>query len=532
MAKQPEPADAAPEAADAQREEERKKRSLRAEVARRRETLRRHEAERKLPGQILLIVFNSLGTGVIVSMITALVMSQLPTKTAFAEPELGKLILIMSFLLSFLVALLFLMRRLPENWWQLANEYAKSERYQAPKEKWGGMLAAKAHPDYAPLFDMDRPSSYVPPTLEGNAHDAPFDHGAKTGGEDTAASGEPQALFSDNAKSPDDAAPEAAPDALEQAKAQAVAEIERFAAAVAEAAQSAKRSVDAVGRFALQLYLAGACSACARKFMLSARDAVGILVRGLMQIGANRAFAESFAGNVEEFAQRDAYRGAINAGQSAMERQLRGEAAIAAAGAAATLEDWSAPQRKSLVPRVVTFVVTDIVDASGLSQRLGNLHTQRVIKAHDEAVLKAMESNRGTKVRHTGDGIIATFPDPARALAAAQSIQQRLEEHNKRMPHLSANVRIAINAGEAIEDAGSFFGTAVKMTAQLCEMAKAGQILAGDVIRSFCKSSTQAFSPFGEIAVPASDKMKTVYEVSWAKSGTRVEYGDIGHPAG
>lgn len=506
----------------ARKDAERQKRSLRAEVARRREALKRHEAERKLPGQILLIIFNSLGSAVVLSMLAALALSQLPSNSELAAPELSKLLLVMTFLIGFLLTLLFLMRRLPDNWWQLANEYAKVEKYQAPAQKWGGLLA-EAEGDYKPLFDKTRVSSEIPPSLDVAAGDTPFSSTPEEPATDDAAPATEQtALFADAAG----AEPQKNPDALTLA----LTEIERFTTAVVNAATAASKALDSAAKLGIQLYVAGACSALARKFLLSAKDAFALTIKAVMQAGSGRAFAESFVTNIEEYARRDAYRGAISAGQSAMEAQLRGENTVAD-GAKATIADWARPARKAAVPRVVTFVFTDIVDAGALGQRLGNLHAQRVIKAHDDAVQQALEKNMGTKVRHTGDGVIATFPDPARALAAAQSIQQRLAEHNKRLPHLSANVRIAINAGEAVEEAGTFFGAAIRMTAQLCDMGKAGQILAFDVIRSFCKSQTQTFQPFGEITVAELDRARAVFEVTWAKAGTRVEYRDIGQPA-
>lgn len=515
-------------AADAEapkQDQDRQKRTVRAEIARRREALRQQEAERALPMQILLILLNSLGTAVVAVLIAGVVIRQLPGSHAFADPELSKLILVMSFLLGFFVTLLFLMRRLPENWWQLANEFATTEKYRAPHQKWGGALATSPD-EYVPLFDPTRKVSEVPPSLSGT-DETPFGEEPapppETANDGAAEPAEPQALFKAEPKTEAQQTEEA----LAQAKAQAVAELDRFTASLNETVKSAARALDAASRFALQLYVAGACSAIARKFLLSAKDALSLMVRALSNVGTSKMFAESFATNIEDYARRDAYRSLIMDGQSAMERQLEGRAADAGS-VLSKFEAWAAQAGKNAVPRVVTFLFTDIVDAAALTQRLGNLHAQRVVKAHDEAVNDAITKNKGTSVKHTGDGIIATFPDPAKAVLAAQAIQQRLDAHNKRMPHLSTNVRISINAGEAVNENGDFFGATFKTTAQLCSMAKAGQILAADVVKSFCKSSQQAFNPFGEITIAELNKARAVFEVNWMRSGSGVEYGDIG----
>ncbi len=506
--------------------EDSQKRSLRADVARRREALKRQEAERALPLQILLILLNSLGSAVVAVLIAGVVIRQFPSSSSFADPEMGKLMLVMTFLLSFLLTLLILMRRLPENWWQLANEFAKSERYQAPDRKWGGMLEENSQ-SYIPLFDPTRKISAVPPSLT-SARETPFAFAPEPTPEDTAAAQpEPQALFTDEPKSEEQQTEEA----LALAKAQAIAEIDKFTASLNQTIKSAARALNAASRFALQLYVAGACSAIAKKFLLSAKDAFALMLRALSQVGVSKTFAESFTTNIEEYARRDAYRSMIEDGQSAMEHQFDMKPSVAEQ-ALEKFEDWSARSEEGVLPQVVTLLFTDIVDASALTQRLGNLHAQRVIKAHDTAVNEAVEKNKGKKIKHTGDGMIATFPDPAKAVAAAQAIQQHLDVHNKRSPHLSANVRISINAGEAVNENGDLFGATVKMTAQLCAMAKAGQILAADVVKSFCKSSQHAFNPFGEVSITELGKVRTVFEVTWMKSGAGIEYSDIGQPAG
>ncbi|MBL8628535.1 MAG: adenylate/guanylate cyclase domain-containing protein [Rhodospirillaceae bacterium] len=522
----PSETDAAKQAQD-KLAQERQKRTVRAEIARRREALRQQEAERALPMQILLILLNSLGTAVVAVLIAGVVIRELPHANAFADPELSKLILVMSFLLGFLITLLFLMRRLPENWWQLANEFATAQKYRAPDQKWGGVLVTDPD-EYVPLFDPTRKVSEVPPSLSG-ADETPFAEtpapAPETADETAPETAEPQALFTADVKTEAQRTEET----LAQAKAQAIAELDKFTASLNETMKSAARALDAASRFALQLYVAGACSAIARKFLLSAKDALGLMVRALSNVGTSKMFAESFVTNIEDYARREAYRPLIMDGQSAMNRQLEGRAPDTSS-VLSKFETWAKQADKSAVPRVVTFLFTDIVDAAALTERLGNLHAQRVIKAHDEAVNEAIAKNKGTNVKHTGDGIIATFPDPAKAVLAAQAIQQRLDAHNKRMPHLSTNVRISINAGEAVDENGDFFGATVKMTAQLCAMAKAGQILAAEVVKSFCKSSAHAFNPFGEVTIAELDKVRAVFEVNWMRSGSGLEYSDIGQP--
>ncbi|MDX2143474.1 MAG: adenylate/guanylate cyclase domain-containing protein [Rhodospirillaceae bacterium] len=504
----------------------RKQRSMRAEVARRRAALKQQEAERRLPLQFGLIILNSLGSALVLSMISALIIRNLDRQNPFADPEITGLLLFMTFAIGFLLTLLLLMRRLPPNWWQLANEFVATGKYEAPSEKWGGVLS-KPNAEFAPLFDITQPKKVdaknLPKTLSDNPDEGDFDAPKPV----SAPPPEGDAPGEDAAVAETVVASVAPEESTAEAKAQAESEIDTFVAGATAAVQAAGQALDTVTRFATQLYLAGACSAAAKKFVLSAKDAFGLIVRVLAQTGTGKMMAESFATNVEEYGQRPAYRQVIDAGCAAMDAHLDGQPE-AAASLTTTLVQWSAPEYKSRVPRIVTFMFTDIVDAAALKDRLGNLHAQRVLRAHDETVRDAIAKNKGTELRHTGDGIMATFPDPAKALAAAQAIQQKLDEHNKKQPHLSANVRIALNAGEAVKESEGFFGAAVKMTAEVCAMAKAGQILASDVIKAFCKSSAHAFAPCGDLKIAALDKSRPVFEVSWLRAGAGLDYADIG----
>jgi class 3 adenylate cyclase len=503
---------------------EKKKRSMREEVTRRREALKRQEAERKLPQQFLLIIGNSFLVGVVTSLMAIFGLRNLPRDSAMIASEMSQFLLFMSFILGFFVSLLFLMRRLPPNWLELISEHAKTETYVAPSAKWGGALTTERSAEYAPLFDMSQAKAKkdgMPATLAVKEDDAPFTD-AQTSPTPDAADSETtgEALSTPEAAAP----PE---DAVAQAKEQAAAELDKFVAAALAAIQAAGRTLDAASKFAMQLYLAGACSAAAKRLALSAADAFAMMVRTLMASGTGKAFSESFAQNVEHYAQRDNYRAMIDAGASAMTAQFDGSAS--ATSGMLSQFDRFAEQQPNL-PKVVTLLITDIVDAAALANRLGNLHTQRVVKAHDEAVRYAISKQKGKEIQHTGDGIVSTFADPAKAVAAAQLMQERIAAHNKRQPHLSANVRVAINAGEAVQEGQALIGATMKLTALVCGLASAGQIAAADVVKSFCKTSQHLFKPLGEINIAELGKARPVYEVTWLKEGG-VEYSDIGRPA-
>ena len=67
---------------------------------------------------------------------------------------------------------------------------------------------------------------------------------------------------------------------------------------------------------------------------------------------------------------------------------------------------------------------TDIVGSTGITQRLGDLMTTELIRAHDSVVRRCLKRFGGQEVKHTGDGIMASFPQSKAAVDAAILIQQ------------------------------------------------------------------------------------------------------------
>jgi class 3 adenylate cyclase len=486
--------------------------------------LKQQEAERQLPMQLLLILLNSIGAAVVVSMLAALALRYPSPGNPLTDPEASRFVLFLSFALGFFLALLLLVRRLPANWWKLAEEIANTPKLSVPGAKWGGVLDAGARSQYAPLFDTKATTKApaAPPTLGLD----------RTEGEDAfAASPEPAANHPE--ATPDAAPPKPLPPsdpataeaAAAEARRAAAEHLDTFIAATTAAIAAAGKALDALGKFALQLVLAGGCSALARKFMLTAAESFGLLVQGQVKTGTAKVFAESFAANAEHYAQRPAYRPLIDQGQEAMDGQLMGDAPAGAAVGTA-IAAWANDENAKLAPKIVTFLVTDIVDASGLAQRLGNLQARRVVRAHQQAVRSGIEKCGGTEVRNSGDGALATFPDPEKAVAAAKIALQRIAQHNAGQPHLSANVRAAVHAGEAITDDDGYFGATVVAAAKICQSARAGQILVSDLVKAFCKSGAASFTENGALEDSLLGRPRPLFEVSW--SATAVEYGELG----
>ena len=72
---------------------------------------------------------------------------------------------------------------------------------------------------------------------------------------------------------------------------------------------------------------------------------------------------------------------------------------------------------------------TDIVESTGLTQRLGDAGAMAMVRAHDEIVQESLERHRGSEVKHTGDGLMAAFPlGCQRHHACAVEIRRRIAD--------------------------------------------------------------------------------------------------------
>lgn len=162
-------------------------------------------------------------------------------------------------------------------------------------------------------------------------------------------------------------------------------------------------------------------------------------------------------------------------------------------------------------PVVVLF--TDISGSVSLTQRRGDDTAQQVVRAHNEAVRHALAAHGGTEVKHTGDGIMASFGSASRAIAASQAIRRAVIDHERDNPDLPFTVKVGINAGEPVRDGGDLFGTAVQLAKRLCDTAQANEVLVSSVVRELAAGKGFGFDDRGQAELKGFDEPVRVYAV-------------------
>ncbi len=164
---------------------------------------------------------------------------------------------------------------------------------------------------------------------------------------------------------------------------------------------------------------------------------------------------------------------------------------------------------------MVTILFTDIEGSTTLTQRLGDERAQQIVRAHNTIVRDALKNAGGTEIKHTGDGIMASFPLTSHAVEAAVAIQRAAAAHGEANPDDAFRVRAGLNAGEPVAEESDLFGSAVQLARRVCDAAPAGSIYVTDVVRQLVAGKGLAFADQGAHDLRGFEDPVAVYEVSW-----------------
>ena len=134
-------------------------------------------------------------------------------------------------------------------------------------------------------------------------------------------------------------------------------------------------------------------------------------------------------------------------------------------------------------PGLRAVMFTDIVGSTEMTARLGDSAALELVRAHDALVRRGLEAYGGREIKHTGDGIMASFDKVANAVRAAADIQRRFAAYNADASE-TLSVRIGIDAGEPVEDRNDLFGSTVQLASRLCSEAEANGIIVSGFARA------------------------------------------------
>jgi class 3 adenylate cyclase len=138
-----------------------------------------------------------------------------------------------------------------------------------------------------------------------------------------------------------------------------------------------------------------------------------------------------------------------------------------------------------------TVMFTDIVDSTAHLAAMGDARWRTVLDQHDVLVDGALERYRGRKVNPSGDGLLATFDGPARAVRCACAIRDG-------MSVLGIEVRAGVHTGEVEVRGDDIAGVAVHTGARVAAIAHGGEVLVTRTVTDLVAGSGLTFSDRGE----------------------------------
>lgn len=139
---------------------------------------------------------------------------------------------------------------------------------------------------------------------------------------------------------------------------------------------------------------------------------------------------------------------------------------------------------------LATILVTDIVGSTERAAELGDRAWAELLDRHHAIVREQLHAFRGEEVDTAGDGFLATFDGPGRAIRAAVAIRDGLRDSG--IP-----VRCGLHTGEAERVGGKVAGIAVHLAARIAGTAESGEILVSDTVRSLVAGSGIEFAERG-----------------------------------
>jgi class 3 adenylate cyclase/pimeloyl-ACP methyl ester carboxylesterase len=143
---------------------------------------------------------------------------------------------------------------------------------------------------------------------------------------------------------------------------------------------------------------------------------------------------------------------------------------------------------------LATVLFTDIVDSTARAAELGDRRWREVLDAHDAVVRQELERAGGREVKTTGDGFLAVFDGPARAVTCAQAIARSVRA-------FGIEIRAGVHTGETEVRGDDVAGMAVHIGARVMAFAGAGEVLVTSTVRDLVVGSGIQFEDRGRHAL-------------------------------
>jgi len=165
------------------------------------------------------------------------------------------------------------------------------------------------------------------------------------------------------------------------------------------------------------------------------------------------------------------------------------------------------PRRADRV--LATILFTDIVDSTKKANEIGDAHWKNLLLKHNDVVRNELSRFRGREVKTTGDGFVATFDGPGRAIWCARAIMESVKS-------IGISVRAGLHTGECEFIGDDIAGVAVHIAARVAVMAKGDEVLVSSTVRDLVSGSGVQFEDRGTHSLKGVEGQWHVYSVGKA----------------
>ena len=150
--------------------------------------------------------------------------------------------------------------------------------------------------------------------------------------------------------------------------------------------------------------------------------------------------------------------------------------------------------RREADRQLMTLLYTDVADSTARAARLGDRDWAELIARHDAVVRRELAGCQGAELNHLGDGFLAAFDGPARAIRCATRIVGATRD-------LGLAVRAGVHTGECERHEGQLRGLALHIGARVAAVAAPGEVLVSQTVRDLIAGSAIALEGRGRHAL-------------------------------
>jgi class 3 adenylate cyclase len=178
---------------------------------------------------------------------------------------------------------------------------------------------------------------------------------------------------------------------------------------------------------------------------------------------------------------------------------------------------WTDEQLRSLhaaqeADRVLaTIMFTDIVDSTARAAALGDRQWRELLDRHDQVARVEVGRWQGRLIKTTGDGFLATFDAPTRALRCAFALAESLAS-------LGLDIRVAIHTGEIEMRGADVGGIGVHIAARALSEARHRQVVVTRTVCELATGTNLTFKPLGSVGLRGVPGQWELFEATTAPS--------------